>query len=323
MADAQADTVHGGRTGRVGIVLQAFAPAAALDLVVEAERLGIPAAWMTTGGIQPDALTLFAGLATRTERIVLGTAIIPTWPRNPVFIAQQVLAVEGLAPGRLNLGIGPSTEAAMRPFGVPFRTPMRQLREYLTVLRTLLHEGAVDFSGTLVRARARLAGTVQTPVMASALQEGAFATCGELADGAISWVCPWRYIREHALPAVRQAAAAAGRETPPVVLHVPICVEEDPAAVRAAAQRQIGAYGRFQFYNAMFRTAGYPDAADGYSQELIDDLVISGSEADVARRLRERAAEGFGEVMAMPLITGEDRDQAFRRSMAAIARANQ
>ncbi len=240
-----------------------------------------------------------------------------------MFIAQQVLAFEGLAPGRLMLGIGPSTEAAMRPFGVPFRTPMRQLREYLTVLRALLHEGSVEFNGAHVRARARLARPVETPVLASALQEGAFATCGELADGAISWVCPWRYVREHALPALRQAATAAGREAPPVVLHVPICVEEDPTVVREAAQRQIGAYGRFQFYNTMFRTAGYPDAADGYSQELIDDLVVYGSEAEVARRLRERAAEGFGEVMAMPLITGEDRDQAFRRSMAAIARANQ
>ena len=278
---------------------------------------------MTTGGIQPDALTLFAGLATRTERIVLGSAIIPTWPRNPVFIAQQVLAFEGLAPGRLMLGIGPSTEAAMRPFGVPFRTPMRQLREYLTVLRTLLHEGSVEFNGTHVRARARLARPVETPVLASALQEGAFATCGELADGAISWVCPWRYVREHALPALQQAAAAAGREAPPVVLHVPIRVEEDRTLVREAAQRQIGAYGRFQFYNAMFRTAGYPDAGEGYSPELIDDLVISGSEAEVARRLRERAAEGFGEVMAMPIIAGDDREASFRRGLTAIARANE
>jgi F420-dependent oxidoreductase-like protein len=322
MAEAQAGKVYGGRTGRVGVVLQAFSPAAALDLVVEAERLGIPAAWMTTGGIQPDALTLFAGLATRTERIVLGTAIIPTWPRNPVFIAQQALAFEGLAPGRLVLGIGPSTEAAMRPFGVPFRRPVTQLREYLTVLRTLLHEGAVDFSGSFVRARARIAQPVETPVMASALQEGAFATCGELADGAISWVCPWAYIRGHALPALQQAAAAVGRDAPPVVLHVPVCVEEDPTVVREAAQRQIGAYGRFQFYNAMFRTAGFPDAAEGYSPELIDDLVIYGNEAEVARRLKERAAEGFGEVMAMPIITGDDRDAAFRRAMAAIARAN-
>jgi F420-dependent oxidoreductase-like protein len=309
------------RPGQVGVVVQAPDPAAAVDLIVEAEAQGIPAAWMTTGGVQADALTLFAGAAARTRRIALGTAIIPTWPRNPVFIAQQVQAVEALAPGRLRLGIGPSTEAAMRPFGVPFRAPLAQLREYLVVLRALLHEGSVEFNGRFVRARARIARPTGTPVLASALQEGAFALCGELADGAISWVCPWSYIREHALPALRRGAAAAGREPPPLVMHVPICVAEDAQLVREAAQRQVGMYARFQFYQDMFRTAGFPTAAEGLPQALVDDLVVYGSEAQVAQVLRQRAAAIAGEVMAMPLITGDDRAGSIRRSLAAVARA--
>jgi alkanesulfonate monooxygenase SsuD/methylene tetrahydromethanopterin reductase-like flavin-dependent oxidoreductase (luciferase family) len=309
-------------TGRVGVVLQGAGPAEAVDLIVEAERRGIPAAWATTGGTQADAITLFAGAATRTSRILLGSAIIPTWPRNPVFIAQQVQAVEGLAPGRLRLGIGPSTEAAMRPFGVDFRSPLTQLREYLTVLRALLHTGEVDFSGQLVRARARIARPTGTPVMASALQENAFALCGAEADGAISWVCPWSYIQGTALPALRRGAAEAGRPPPPLILHVPVCVSEDPAVVLASAQRQIGMYARFQFYNQMFKDAGHAEAAEGLSQSLVDDLVVSGSEAAVAERLRQRAAEGFGEVMVLPLVAGEDRAGSIDRTLAAVALAN-
>ena len=306
---------------RVGVAIQTPDATGALALIGEAEAAGIPAAWMTTGGTQADAITLFAAAAARTQRILLGSAIIPTWPRNPVFIAQQVQAVEAVSPGRLRLGIGPSTEAAMRPFGVDFRSPLTQLREYLIVLRALLHEGSVDFAGRIVRARARIARPTGTPVMASALQEGAFRLCGEVADGAISWVCPWPYIRDYALPALRQGAAEAGREPPPLIMHVPVCVSEDPAAVREAAQRQVGMYPRFQFYQEMFRKAGHPDAAEGLSQALIDDLVIYGSEAEVAERLEQRAAEGFGEVMAMPLVTGEDRAGSIRRAYAAIARA--
>lgn len=309
-------------TGRVGVVLQGAGPAEAVDLIVEAEKRGIPAAWATTGGAQADAITLFAAAGARTSRILLGSAIIPTWPRNPVFIAQQVQAVEGIAPGRLRLGIGPSTEAAMRPFGVEFRSPLTQLREYLTVLRALLHEGTVDFSGQLVRARARIARPTGTPVMASALQEHAFALCGAEADGAISWVCPWSYIERAALPALRRGAAGAGRPPPPLILHVPVCVTEDPAVALASAQRQIGMYARFQFYNQMFKDAGHPEAADGLSQALVDDLVVYGSEAEVAGRLRQRAAAGFGEVMVLPLVAGEDRAGSMDRSLSAVARAN-
>ncbi len=315
------EPTRAGRTGRVGVVIQAAEPSAAVDLIVQAEAQGIAAAWMTTGGTQADALTVLAGAATRTSSIQLGSAIIPTWPRNPVFIAQQVEALEGLAPGRIRLGIGPSTAAAMAPFGVDFREPLTQLREYIEVLRALLHEGTVEFNGKFVRARARLARPTTTPVMASALQEHAFALCGRLADGAISWVCPWSYIQQRALPALRKAAEEAGREPPPLIMHVPVCVSEDPTAVRESAQRQIGMYARFQFYKDMFRMAGHPDAAGGLSQELIDDLVIHGSEATVAERLAERAAEGFGEVMVLPLIVGDDREGSLMRTLAAVARA--
>jgi alkanesulfonate monooxygenase SsuD/methylene tetrahydromethanopterin reductase-like flavin-dependent oxidoreductase (luciferase family) len=199
--------------------------------------------------------------------------------------------------------------------------PLTQLHEYLVVVRTLLHEGSVDFDGKLVRARARIATPTNTPVLASALQEGAFRLCGEAADGAISWVCPWSYIRDHAWPALREGAESAGRETPPLIMHVPVCVSQDLTVVREAAQRQVGMYARFQFYQDMFRRAGHADAAEGLSQALIDDLVIYGTETQVAERLAERAAHGFGEVMALPLIAGDDRAGSIRSVFAAAGAA--
>ena len=307
--------------GRVGVVVQVPDAATAVGLIVQAEEAGIPAAWMTTGAVQADALTTFAAAAARTHKILLGSAIIPTWPRNPVFIAQQVEALESLAPGRIRLGIGPSTEAAMRPFGVRFRRPLTQLREYLTVLRSLLHNGEVDFQGSFVRARARIARPLPTPVMASALQEGSFELCGELSDGAISWVCPPSYLLGRGLAALRRGAKAAGREPPPLIMHVPICIEEDVEAVREAAQRQIGMYGRFQFYSDMFAAAGFPDAAAGLSRALVEDLVAFGSEETVAKRLAELAGLGFGEVMAMPIAAGENRQASVQRAYAAVAGA--
>jgi F420-dependent oxidoreductase-like protein len=307
--------------GTVGVALQQPDAAAAVDAVIAAEQAGVPAIWLTTGGTQADALMIFAAAAMRTERIQMGSAIIPTWPRNPVFIAQQAIAIEALAPGRLRLGLGPSTKAAMRPFGVDFRTPLTQLREYLSILRPLLHDGEVDFQGTIVSARARIASPVPTPVMASALQPGAFELCGELTDGALSWVCPPEYLVEQALPAVARGAAAAGRDVPPLIMHVPVAVCDDPEEVREAAQRQVGIYARFQFYGDMFAAAGYPDAAEGLSMDLVNSLVAHGSEQQVADRLLELLDMGMGEVMAMPLVTSGDQQGAFDRACAAVALA--
>ena len=306
---------------RIGVHIQAPDAAAAVEQVVQAESLGIPAAWMATGGAGPDGLTLLAASAVRTERILLGTSITPTWPRHPIAIAQQVIALEALAPGRFRLGIGPSHEPMMTSmFGVRWRTPLAELREYLVVLRALLHDGEVEFEGEHVTARAKLSRPVATPIMASALRKRSFELCGELADGAISWNCPAAYLREEALPALRRGAEAAGRAPPPLVAHVPIAVEENIEVVREATRRQIGGYAQIPFYRAMFEAAGFPRVSEGVTDDLVDALVIHGDEEQVAHGLVELLESGMGEVLAMPLL-GDDRAASIERGFAAVALA--
>ena len=85
---------------RIGLHVVGRTAAEVVDGIVRAEERGIPAAWLTTGGVAPDGLTLLAAAAVRTERILLGTSITPTYPRHPLVMAQQSLAVAQLAPGR-------------------------------------------------------------------------------------------------------------------------------------------------------------------------------------------------------------------------------
>ena len=178
-----------------------------VETIRRAEELGVAAVWTPQGGVIPDTMLLLSAAAMVTSRIKLGTSIVPTWPRAPILIAQQAMAMHALAPGRFRLGIGPSTPAAMVPlYGADYRKPLTQLREYLTVIKSFLHEGAVDFKGEFVSARVRLREPIDVPVMASALSAGAFRLCGEFADGAISWMCPWDYLRDVALPALREGA---------------------------------------------------------------------------------------------------------------------
>ena len=73
---------------RVGVAVAAPNSVAALEGIKKAEEMGISAAWLTTGGAGPDALTVFASAAVGTQHIMLGTAISPTFPRHPLVVAQ-------------------------------------------------------------------------------------------------------------------------------------------------------------------------------------------------------------------------------------------
>jgi len=82
-----------------------------VELVVECERLGAASAWVTEhhffeDGYAPQPLTMQAGLATRTERLRLGTAVVLAALRHPQHLAEEAAVVDLLSGGRLELGIG-------------------------------------------------------------------------------------------------------------------------------------------------------------------------------------------------------------------------
>jgi alkanesulfonate monooxygenase SsuD/methylene tetrahydromethanopterin reductase-like flavin-dependent oxidoreductase (luciferase family) len=236
-------------------------------------------------------------------------------------IAQQALAIESLAPGRFRLGIGPAHQPAMEStYGVTWRKPLLQLREYLTVIRALFDTGEVDFAGEHVVARTKLRGPVAVPLMASALRPKSFELCGELSDGAISWMCPRTYLVEEALPALARGAQKAGREAPPLVAHVPVMVEADREKVRASVRGSLGYYAQSANYRGMFEAAGFP-IEDSYSDALLDDLAISGSAEEVAAGLLALLDAGMGEVLAHPVIDPDDRAGSTERAFGAIALA--
>jgi F420-dependent oxidoreductase-like protein len=290
-----------------------------IDGIAAAERAGIQCAWMTCGGTAPDPLVVFAAAAPRATRIMFGTSIIPTFPRHPLALVQGAIAVDALAPGRLRLGVGPSHKPSMEgTWGIPFERPQEHLREYLTVLRAVLNGGKVDFDGKRLKAHAQLPGPTGVKVMASALRAIGFRTCGELSDGAISWVCPLSYLRDVAVPALREGAARAGRAAPPLIAHVPVAVSEEAGAVRKGATEQLGRYPRVPYYSQMFQDAGFPEAKDGtLSDRMIDALVVHGTAAQVKERLRQLPSFGAAELLAMPILPPGD-EQALGRTLSAL-----
>ena len=103
-----------------------------------------------------DALTLLALCGGVTKRVELGTAVVPTYPRHPMALAQQALTAQAAAGGRLLLGIGVSHRPVVEDrWGMSFHAPASHMDEYLTILQSLMNTGSVDFRGDHSACRAR------------------------------------------------------------------------------------------------------------------------------------------------------------------------
>lgn len=314
---------------RAGLAVRSPNPAVTLAAIVKAEEAGVPAVWSTVGGTSPDAVTMFAAAVAKTSKIEVGTAIVPTYPRHPIALASQALVLAALGPGRFRLGIGPSHRPTIEGmFGIPMVKPLDHLREYLSILRGLLWNGEIDLQGTYYQVKAQLPPGVEppkTPLPISALRSGAFRLAGEISDGALSWVCPVPYLVDVAKPAMVAGAQAAGRPTPPLIGHVPVAMSADREAVRAAARPQLANYGRLPFYRGMFEDAGYPIPDDNVMPDaLLDELVVSGTPAEIAARLHQIQDAGVDELLVMRVSVADDaaEDAALVQLLAREAAAS-
>jgi alkanesulfonate monooxygenase SsuD/methylene tetrahydromethanopterin reductase-like flavin-dependent oxidoreductase (luciferase family) len=125
---------------RVGLIVDGANAAAAVKTIAAAEAAGVRQIWMIQPPWSPDILTTFAAAAAiKTSTVCLGTSVVQTYPRHLLVLAQQALSLYGIAPGRLRLGIGPGHRSIIEDiYGLPHRTPLAHLREYVEVLRAAL-----------------------------------------------------------------------------------------------------------------------------------------------------------------------------------------
>jgi len=286
----------------ISLSVAVFQPDAAstVQTAVAAERAGIDALWLPAVPMSFDPLTLLATIAARTDRIVIGSGIAPTYPRHPALLAAQVLALAPFAPDRLRIGVGTSHPFIIEGMlGIPFHSPISHLREYLAVTRGLLELGKVELNGRFFSVRAQLAGPpTPVPLAISALRARMFRLAGEIADAALSGWCPVPYLLGTALPEMARGARAAGRPRPKLVAHLPVVWSTDGAAVREAARAALGMYLVAPAYAEMFQAAGFAVPASRIPPDsLIDALFVWGTPQQIADRLRAVRRAGADELM--------------------------
>jgi 5,10-methylenetetrahydromethanopterin reductase len=270
-----------------------------------ADSAGLDTAWVPQIPGDFDALIAVALMGVRTERIELGTAVVPVQAQHPVALARQALSAQAATSGRLTLGIGPSHHWIVRDMlGLPYQRPAGLTRDYLDVLDAALHgPGPVDVQNETftVHNPLDLGPVARMPVLLAALGPVMLALAGERADGTVLWMADERAVAEHVVPRISKAAAGAGRPAPRIVAGIPVCLCR-PAEVDAARERANRILGEAEISPNYQRLLDHGDARD------VGDLCAAGDEAAIAARFRRFADAGVTDlsVRLMPIGTGRD-----------------
>jgi 5,10-methylenetetrahydromethanopterin reductase len=248
-----------------------------------------------------EALTSLAIVGREVPDIYLGTAVVPTYPRHPMVLAQQSLTLQNATNNRFILGIGLSHQVVIEGmYGMSFEKPARHMREYLSILLPLLRGENVSFEGETLtfRGNINVADATAPPVLLAALAPRMLDLAGGTADGTITWMTGPQTLESYILPTITAAAEKAGKRAPAVAASLPICVTNDPDGAREKAAAEFQVYGYLPSYRAMLDKEGAHGPAD---------VAIVGDEATVAKQLQRIADIGVTDFAAAEFGSKEDR----------------
>jgi len=321
-----------------------IAPREIVRLSQEAEARGFDSVWLAedTWFTGRDAVSVLGALAWATERITLGTAILPVHHnRHLLLLAATIASLDDLARGRLILGLGLGMRWPSYPAGAK---PLTLMREAVEGLRALLAGAAVEHRGRMLRLQFP-EGPVcwepvpplrsRIPIYVAARGPKMTQLACRLGDGLVLPLhTPPAVIRGRR--AVLDAEALAGGRPPEeldLVANLHLCVTADgaiPDRLRAQVagvlcspdltDEMLGAAGldleRVAAIRARMAADGRGAAAELVTPPMVDEFCVAGSLERCVELLGRYKAAGLKRAVLYPL--GGEPDLALSLARAYV-----
>jgi len=222
------------------------------------EAIGLDVVWVAEA-YGYDAPTMMGYLAARTERVQIGSAILPLYSRTPALLAQTAAGLDHISGGRAILGLGASGPQVIEGWhAVPYDKPLARTREIIDICRRVWRREPLTNDGVYQIPLPEGMGTglgkplklinhpdrTDIPIFVAALGEKNVALAAEVADG---WI-PTMFIPEQAADiwggALATGAKARAADLGPlrVVAGGALAIGEDVTELRERARPNLALY---------------------------------------------------------------------------------
>ncbi|MCU1627739.1 MAG: F420-dependent oxidoreductase [Pseudonocardia sp.] len=284
-------------------------PIANADSVVGLEKAGLDVVWVAEA-YSYDAVSLMGYLAARTERVEIGSGILPIYSRTPTLTAMSAAGLDALSNGRAILGLGASGPQVIEGFhGVPYDKPITRTREIIDICRKVWRRERLEHDGLYQIPLPEGRGTglgkplklinhpkrANIPIWVAALGDKNVEMTAELAEGWLPHVLVPEKIRDVFGPALDAGFAKRAPELGPLQITGGGILALEPEMWEPARQLARGMYALYiggmgargkNFYNTVMRRQGWADAA-----QEVQDLYLDGKKEEAAAALPDEFIE--------------------------------
>ena len=285
---------------------------ATINDAIWAEAEGYDDVWFADTGM--DSLTMAAAVAVQTEKVRIGTAIIPVFTRAPAVFAATAHVLNQVSDGRFILGLGSSSQTMMENWnGQVFEKPLTRVKETAQLVRSMLTGEKSDFDGVTIHSHGYRQPPLpegKQPIYLAGLRGKMLEMAAELGDGVIVNLFP-RSFFPTMLEHIRIGAERGGKklEDIEIVCRHQVAVTDDVETARNNLRSHFAPYYATPVYNNFLAWSGHEDKAktiaEGWAErdrnkttgamddELVDEIASIGSAEECHDRIREYADMGI------------------------------
>jgi probable F420-dependent oxidoreductase len=270
-----------------------------------------------------DGLLLASAALQATKRLHVMTGVLVAFPRSPTVVAHAAWDMQDYSGGRFELGVGPQVRGnIVGRYGVPWTPPVPRMREYVNALRSIFATFQTNAPLAVEGEHYRITrmqpffnpGPIEhpdIPIYLGAVGPLMTALAGEVADGLVTHPTNThpRYVREVTRPRIAKGAERTKRSADDVKLLLAplIAAGSTAAAVRSEREKQrkllaflystpaywpslelFGWGDRGRKLHELTREGKWSEMLALITDEILDEMVPTGTFSEVAEVLRER-----------------------------------
>ncbi|MFE5550151.1 LLM class flavin-dependent oxidoreductase [Streptomyces sp. NPDC056534] len=251
-----------------------------------------------------EAHHLCAYLVGAGHRIPVGFGVSLMFAQHPFQAALNARSAALVTGHPVAAGFGPGALLAQQSFmGREYSSQLGACREYISAVKQLLSGARVDLTGEYFHVRGQLppcpSPTIEVGL--GVLREKAAGLAGEIADAAVTWLTPARYIAQTLAPAITAGALRTRRTTPPrIITIIPVALARagrNPAEIALASS---AAHLKGPHYQHMLRSSGLrlTGEPEGDAEQLVrQDAFLYGDRDELAGKLTELHEAGVDEIV--------------------------
>lgn len=293
----------------------------------ETEKLGFDTVWFPdhvvfmAKTLTPEVWSVITAASMKTKKIIMGS-IGDAHRIHPAIYAHRLATVDHISRGRIFVCVGYGEKMNLDPYGIKWNKPLTRVKESIQIMRSLWKGDQVNFDGEIYKLskaelRIRPFNDRSIPIYVAATAPKALKLAGECGDGWVTNAMPPKLFSDK-LSKVKEGMKLRDKAIAPLdkCIYIFLSIADDKdkayetlepvkhALIWPELLKEAGynidiseEYGDLQYTKIMpndtdmikrFREMG----AKYYSRDIVEDFVISGSKADVIKKIERYIVAG-------------------------------